>query len=84
MGKGHNETPVYSRNMGLKYRAEFDANNYVIYEGWALNPKALTTDLSWQIVKHTYDSSGNLTQSNWANSSDDFSFAWDSRTSYTY
>ena len=84
MGKQMNETPVFSRNMGMKYRAEFDSDDYVIYEGWALNPKAATTDTIWQICKHTYDSNGNLTETNWADGSDDFSFAWDSRSDYSY
>ena len=83
MGKGHNETPVYSRNMGLKYRASFTGDNQVEYEGWSLDPASAEGDLTWQIVKHTY-TSGNLTASNWANNSDDFSFSWTLKTSYTY
>ena len=81
MGKGHNETPVYSRNMGLKYRATFNASDQVEYEGWALNPTSAEGDLTWQIVKHTY-TAGNLTASDWASSSDDFKFSWTLRTSY--
>lgn len=84
MGKEHNETPVYSRNMGLKYRAEYDANDYVLYEGWALKPSALTSQAEWQICKHTRDANGNLTQTNWANGSDNFDFIWDNRSQYTY
>ena len=83
MGKERNEQPVYSRNMGLKYRAAFTADNQVEYEGWALNPSAAEGDLSWQIVKHTYVSN-NLTESNWANGSDDFKFSWTLKTTYSF
>ncbi len=83
MGKGRNETPTYSRNVGMRYRASFNSDNQVEYEGWALNPNAVEGDLSWQIMKHTY-TSNNLTASNWANGSDDFAFSWTLKTSYTY
>lgn len=83
MGKRHSETEVLSRNMGLKYRASFDADGNVEYEGWAINPASAEGSLAWQIVKHTY-TSGNLTASNWADSSDDFTFSWTLKTSYTY
>ena len=85
MGKLGNEQPVYARNMGLRYVAEFNASNQVIYEGWA-DPSALTSEAKFQICKHTYDSSGNLTETNWAKRSgyatDDFVFIWDDRLTY--
>lgn len=83
MGKLNNETPGYVRNMGMRYRATYNADNQVEYEGWAIDPAAAEGDLKWQIVKHTY-TSNNLTASNWANSSDDFVFSWALRATYSY
>lgn len=83
MGKQHGEAYVYSRNVGLKYRATFNSDNYVVYEGWAY-PKTKETDTKWQIAKHTRDSNGNLTAFNWADSSDDFKFSWALRADYAY
>ena len=83
MPKERNETPVYSRNMGLKYRAEFNGDNQVLYEGWTLEASRLTSDAKWQIVKHTY-TSGNLTATDWADGTDDFIKVWDLRSSYAY
>jgi len=83
MGKRHTETEVISRNMGMKYRASYNSDNQVEYEGWAINPASAEGDLAWQIVKHTY-TSGNQTESNWANNSDDFKFSWTLKATYTY
>lgn len=77
------ETPVYSRNQGLKYRASFNSDNQVEYEGWAIDNRAAEGDESWQIIKHTY-TSGNLTASNWATQTDEFIHSWTLRTEYTY
>jgi hypothetical protein len=87
MGKIYGETTVCSRNSGLKYRAEYNASNQVIYEGWSLDPNAAETDTTWQVVKHTW-TSDNLTSSDWAKlsgrSTDDFVFAWSSHATYSY
>ena len=76
-----NEFITYSRNQGLKYRASFTTDNQVEYEGWAINNGAAEGDLAWQIIKHTY-TSGNLTASNWASSTDDFVHSWTLKADY--
>ena len=83
MAQTRTETPVYSRNQGLKYRASFNSSNQVEYEGWAIDNRAVEGDLSWQIVKHTY-TDGNLTASNWASQTDNFVHSWTLRATYTY
>jgi hypothetical protein len=85
MSKLRSEQEVLSRNMGFKYRASFNVDNQVEYEGWAINPTVSEGDLKWQIIKHTY-TSGNLTASDWAKNNgketDDFIFSWTLRISY--
>ena len=89
MGKQRNETEVLSRNYGLKYRAAFNASNQVEYEGWAIEPTALTSEAKWQIIRHEY-TSDNLTASNWAKRStdnvatDDFIHIWDNYLLLSY
>ena len=82
--KRRSESEVVTRNHGMKYRAEYDASNYAIYEGWALDPNIGESDTQWQILKHTYDASGNLTESDWADGTDDFVKSWALRSTYTY
>lgn len=81
MGKNYNEQEVVSRNQTHEYRAEYDAQSYVIYEGWAA-PGTMDTQAKWNIAKHTYDSSGNLTQTTWSSVKADFTDVWDNRSSY--
>ena len=81
MPKFMNEAQVYSRNCAFLYRASYSGDNPE-YEGWAINLDASEDDLKWQITKHTYDSSGHLVQSDWANNSDAFSFSWTLRATY--
>lgn len=83
MGKERNETEVYSRNKGMKYRATYDSDNNVEYEGFAQNPAAAESDASWQICKHTFVDN-NMTETNWASGSDDMDKAWTLRTTYSY
>ena len=78
-----NETQVYSRNQGLKYRASFNASDQVEYEGWATENNAAEGDLKWQILKHSY-TGGNLTASNWASQTDAFVHSWTLKADYTY
>lgn len=82
--KNRNEVESYNRNVGFFYVAEYDVNNRVTYEGWAYPSNVAINQSSsiFQICKHTYDGNGNLTQTDWANNSDDFSFAWSLRATY--
>lgn len=64
-----------------KYRAEYSSYN-VIYEGWAL-PNIETSATGWKICKHTY-SGTNLTQTDWADGTKEFTKVWDDRATYTY
>lgn len=81
-----NENPVYTRNRGFSYRADFQGGRRVIYEGFA-NPGTAESAELWQIVKHTY-TNNRLTKSEWAEktltngnkqATDEFLFAWDNR-----
>ena len=69
-------------NKPLSYRAEYDANNNVIYESWA--PTGTTeTATNWQLCKNTWVG-GNLTETKFPNGSGEFAFAWSKRGDYTY
>lgn len=57
------------------------ALNKIEYMGKAL-PGTATSASLWQIQKWTYDSDGFLTNIKFANGKADFSFIWDSRTTY--
>ena len=84
--KNRNEFEGYNRNVGFEYRATFTATNNVEYEGWAY-PTGRATDegaLVWQIVKHSYDTSGNLTKSSWADYTDAFIKSWTLKGNYNY
>lgn len=58
------------------------ASATTVYIGRAL-PGSGTSSSVWQIMRLTY-SSGRLTKVEWAGGSDDFAYAWSSRTSYSY
>ena len=66
-----------------KVRIEYDSNNNAIYVG-ETRPGISVSSAHWRIKKITYDTSNNATQINWANSSNDFSFIWNDRSTYTY
>lgn len=77
-----------THNEPFAYRAEFDSDDYILYEGWAETGTAEATE-AWQLCKHTY-TNGNLTATKWAQpdassaGSGEFSFSWTVRTGYTY
>ena len=86
-----NENPVYIRNRGFSYRADFVGGTKVIYEGWS-NPGTAESSSKWQIVKYTYTGT-KLTKSEWAEktltngtkqATDEFLFSWTDRTSHIY
>ena len=89
MGKIRNEQECYNRNKGFRYKAYFDATGRVEYEMWT-DPHRKTSESSWQIVKHTYNASKRLTDSNWARggdsgvATDDFVHIADDYLSLTY
>lgn len=68
-------------------RIDYDANSNAIYQGWA-QPGTATSAASWRIVQNTYDGSQRFTGSGFPQVSGSpscaFSFAWDSRATYTY
>lgn len=76
-----NEQETCSRPYPLTYRAEFDANHFIIYEGWSLKKSADTAAAEWLVCKHTY-SSNDLVATNWA--SFDFDKIWDDRVTLVY
>ena len=71
-------------NKPFAYRAEYDADNNVVREGWAM-PGTPTSVAQWQICEHTW-SGGNLVSTKWPSGSGEFSFEWDERKTglYTY
>ena len=75
----HNETTAVVRPETFEYRAEYDADNYPIYEGWAGTGQA-TSAAGWNICKHTY-TNGNLVATSWAAGSTSFNQVWDDRSS---
>lgn len=79
MPKRHNELESMIRQEPFRYRAEYNADNYIIYEGWSY-PGAATSDASWVICKHVW-TDGNMTETNWAGSAD-FDKVWDDKESY--
>lgn len=88
MGKIRNEVETYTRNRGFRYHADYLSGTRVIYEGWSDAHNA-DSSATWQIVKHTYNASNRLTDSEWAQNSagtptDDFVHVWDNRASLTY
>jgi hypothetical protein len=83
MSQTRTETPVYSRDQGLTQKIEYDGSNNAVYIGKA-QPGTVATASTWQICKLTYDASNNMTDLQWANSSDNFEFIWNSRATYTY
>lgn len=72
-----------SFNIATICKYEYDASNNPIYIGKASSNTA-TSQAKWQIQKLTYDGSSNLTDTQWADGTDDFTKIWDSRISYTY
>lgn len=56
---------------------------YPLYIGHAA-PGTATTATAWQIQKITYDANNNITDVQFASGSNDYGFAWDSRTGYSY
>jgi len=76
MVQRRNELTSQIRQEPMEYRAEYDASNYVIYEGWA-DPGTATSEAKWVIQKHSY-TSGNLVKTEWAGSAD-FDQVWDDR-----
>jgi len=67
----------------LTVKIQYDANDNPVYIGRA-DPGAAVTDAKWQIVRLTWDASGNCTDIQYANGSWEFKFQWSSRASYVY
>ena len=81
------ETPSYNREVGftqkLAYVASGNGVGQVEYQGLAY-PGAVTSAANWQIKKFTYNSSGAVTDVQWAGGSDAFGSIWDNRASLSY
>jgi hypothetical protein len=72
----------------LAFRGEYDGASNLIYQGFA-RPGAPTSSAVWQISKHTYDGSNNITSTIWpenanGNVTSEYYYVWDDRASYTY
>lgn len=77
-----NEFSSLTRPEPFNYKASYDSNNNVEYEGWAI-PGSATSDAVWMICKHAYDASNNLITTQWADGAN-FTQIFDNRTSLTY
>lgn len=72
----------------MAFRGDYDVSNNLIYSGFA-RPGASEDSLVWQISKHTYDGSNNMTSSTWpqnanGGASSEYQFSWTNRATYTY
>ena len=87
MGQRLGESSVYSREAGFTEKYAYvnggNGDGQIEYQGWAAAGTATTT-ARWRIRKFTYDSSNRTTDIQWAAGTDEFTTAWDSRTSATY
>lgn len=87
----HGRSGGVSTGQGFKftdtvtYATEMDyaGGSNPVYIGLA-NPGTATSEAAWQIKKLTYDTSGNLTTIQLANSAPNFDQVWDDRSSLTY
>ncbi len=70
----------------------YDANNNMIYEGWA-DPGVLSSEPKWAIRKATFDGNNNMIMERFAFASGSLLqgskntqkiFVWDNRTTYDY
>lgn len=71
----------------LAFQGEYSGTN-LIFSGFA-RPGSSTGAEVWQIMKMTYDGSGNLLTITWpqnsfGKASTNFEFEWDERATYTY
>ena len=86
MPQRRNELTNQVRSEPLSYRAAFDANSNVEYEGWAV-PGASEGSAIWIIARHTY-SSNLLTATKWAQTTGsppaDFDQVWTNYSGLTY
>lgn len=81
------ERVIYDSVDDTAFRGEYTGTD-LIYKGFA-RPGAATSAAVWQIAKLTYDVSHNILSITWphnvqGNASNDYSFVWDNRGTYTY
>lgn len=84
----NNNRPIYDSVDSLAFQGQYDANNNLLYKGMA-RPGTSTSATGWQIALLTYDANNNLLSITWPINasgapSNDFTFVWSSRASYTY
>jgi len=86
MPKQGGESTTYNRDIGFVMRISYDGSKRTEYVGLAYPSASLaTTSERWSIYKLTYDAtSGGVATRYYANDTDAFKFAWDSRTIYSY
>jgi len=86
MPKRRNEMETMTRSEPFAYIAEYDGDDNVEYEAWAV-PGSATTSAVWVCAKHTYTTL-NLTKTEWAQDSDgkiaDFTNQADGLSGLTY
>ena len=65
MPQRRNEITSQIRSEPMAYIAVYNASNQVIHEAWA-DPGTPAATEAWVACKHTYDGSGNMTKTEWA------------------
>lgn len=80
--------PISLSALYTEFRGTYDANDNLIYAGYA-RPGTAETVAFWQIFRCAYDVNDNLVDVKWplntsGVASNDFEFAWSGRAGYTY
>jgi YD repeat-containing protein len=83
-----NGRQIQDSSEDLAFRGDYQGGNNLIYSGFA-RPGSSTAAAVWQISKHAYDASNNLTSTTWpqnssSHASSEYQFVWDNRATYTY
>lgn len=76
--------PIFIFDAGYTQAFDYDANDNVIYQGWAVPTVANKANPVWRIAKFTYDVNDNVTDVQWADGLDLFKNIWNNRTGLTY
>lgn len=62
---------------------DYDGSNRLIYQGLAI-PGTASSEAAWSIQRYTYDGAGNLTAIEWVSGTNEPSYVWDDRATYSY
>ena len=77
-----NEQMVAMRAYPMSYRATYNADNYIVYEGWS-EVGAAEDSSAWIICIHEYDANNNEISMKWAGQGS-YDKSWTNRATHTY